>query len=201
MKLRTCAAVFGGLVKILPGGVLEKIEESVFFSSPELLPKEGAADIAFVFGAENDFARVRKAYELYQAGVVKKVLISGGVGKYNTLRDRPEAAALAAQILEWGMKYRDLIVEEQARNSYENVANSLALLRERGYAVEELSYVVVTSDFHLRRCMSILRRALKYRAHIYYAGTEHPVATKEKWKQSDLGRFLVCKEALQIRNV
>ena len=200
MKLKTYTTIFGTLAKLIPPSIKDKMHKTCFYERPDYLPK-GLADIAFVFGAENDHWRIERAAELYHSGKVKKVLISGGVSPFNIDQSNPESDFLASVALDLGIKANDLIVEKGARSSLENVSLSLKLLHEMGYDTNQLSYVVVTSDFHQRRCVNILKNALADGSRIYHAAAEHPVAARDKWRKTNYGRFLILKEVFQLKRL
>ena len=197
-KLKTYSAIFGTFVKFFPKPILNRMEKYVFYENPDSLPEE-TADIAFVFGAEQDHWRVEKAVELYKASRVKKILISGGVSPYNQ-GEAPEADYLSSLALSLGVKEQDLFTERRASSSEENVEFSLRLLRAMKYDIDKMSFVAISSDFHLKRCVALLKKYLRKEVP-YHAAAEHPTATREKWRDSAVGRFLILKEVFRLRNI
>lgn len=197
-KLKTYSAIFGTLVKFFPKPILDRMEKYVFYKNPNNLP-EKTVDIAFVFGAEKDHWRVEKAVELYKAGKAKKILISGGTSSYNQEK-APEANYLSGLALSLGVKEADLFVEKRASSTKENVEFSLKLLQTMGYNARETSFIVISSDFHLKRCVALLEKGLQKNVQ-YYAAAEQPTATREKWRDNAEGRFLILKEIIHLKNI
>lgn len=199
MKLEAYSRRLGPIIGHFPSVVLASMEKYCFLDTQEELPVDKRANFAFVFGAEQDYLRVRRAVELYKEGVVEKVLITGGVSPYNRDQEHPEADELAFYAQKCGVEQADLFVENRASCSEENVTFSLSLLAKAGYDPYILSYVVVSSDFHLKRCITLLRNALGEDAEIYYAASSrHHSANRRGWRHSNEGRFLIFKECLRI---
>ena len=169
------------------------------FSICQNLYQMGKRILRSFFGAEGDRWRVEEAAKLYRGGIVGKVLITGGISPYNQDQENSEAVWLASYALECGIAERDLLVEREATCSEENVRNSLDLLKGNGCNPCAMSYVVVSSDFHLKRCVTLLRNALGGKAKIYYAASAyHPSANRGEWRNTNEGRFLILKETWRI---
>lgn len=199
-KLKLYSTVFGSIIWFCPRPILRKIESEVY-DETYLAPSSDSADVAFVFGAENDLARIKRAYELYSNQMVKKILVSGGVSRFNTDKDSPEVNFLAQQLLDWGVKKADLIIESEATNTTENAEFSIAKLKKLGYNINSLKFIVISSDFHIKRCATSLIKTLKdNRTNVYCSPTAHPTVTRENWTKTNLGRFLIFKEYLQLRS-
>lgn len=95
------------------------------------------------FGAE----RIIEPIKLYHAGKVKKILISGGSGNLSR-QDLSESPALMALAIQLGVDPKDILVEKESKNTYENAVNSTLIINEE-YANQ--SVLLVTSSFHMRR--------------------------------------------------
>lgn len=78
-----------------------------------------------------------------------KVVVSGGQGKNESVS---EAEGMRQYLLDAGIAEERILVENESRNTYENLRNSRALIEnDRGNAS---SVVIVTNDFHVfRACM------------------------------------------------
>lgn len=83
-------------------------EVGIVFGGPDMIPK-----------------RVEEALNLYNKGLVKKLLLSGGIGYFNFNRKTPEAITLKDYLLKKGFSQEDIIIESSSHNTIENVANSL----------------------------------------------------------------------------
>ncbi|MAG58687.1 MAG: hypothetical protein CMJ83_20550 [Planctomycetes bacterium] len=112
-----------------------------------------AADAAVVFGARvhRDGApslsladRVRTGVELYHAGLVRTLVLSGAHGD-----DEPicETEAMRRLALEMGVPEEALVLDPDGRNTLATVRNARDLSRERGWR----SLLLVSHDWHLAR--------------------------------------------------
>lgn len=90
--------------------------------------------------------RIVHAIDLYKAGVVKKILISGGSGVLS-FEGKKESHALAAFAISCGVEPNDLVIEDQSRNTRENALFSKKLLEK------DSNVLLFTSAFHMRRAL------------------------------------------------
>ena len=95
--------------------------------------------------------RIWQALNLYHAGKVKKILLSGDHG-YITDRGLHEAEQLRDVLVAWGLPEEDIIVEPYSRNTYENAKESVQILQS-DYP-ELTTFLLVTSATHMRRASS-----------------------------------------------
>lgn len=96
--------------------------------------------------------RIFKVLPLYFSGQVKKLILSGGSGKL--IEDEKEADILAGYLVKIGVKEKDLILESNSRNTYENAKYSAEIIRERGYEKILLS----TSAIHMNRAYACFQK-------------------------------------------
>ena len=87
--------------------------------------------------------RMLKAIELYREGFGNCILVSGGavVNKFT------EAEIMAEYAYNKNIPADKLILETKSTNTFENARNSYKILKP----VEDLSVLVVTSPFHVKR--------------------------------------------------
>ncbi len=91
--------------------------------------------------------RLRAALDWLQANPDADAVLSGCQGPGE---DLSEARAMFLWLTERGVEADRLILEEQATNSYENIANSLALLADRdGRPAGRVA--ILSSEYHLHR--------------------------------------------------
>ncbi|MBI1289362.1 MAG: YdcF family protein [Flavobacteriales bacterium] len=90
-------------------------------------------------GKMNPIYKVRLywAYHLYQTGKTEKIIVSGGAVHTPYI----EAKIYALYLIELGIKPEDIIIEERAEHSLENVFYSLEIAKEHGF-----ERVAVVSD-------------------------------------------------------
>ena len=100
--------------------------------------------------------RVESAVLAYQSKRITKVIFTGGRnGISNKEKDGiSEAQKMKALAIQKGIKESDIITEEESNNTFENLDNTMKLLKQ-----EKISEVaLITSEFHLKRCMAIMKR-------------------------------------------
>jgi len=94
--------------------------------------------------------RVRYATELYRQGFAERLIFSSG---YTYAFQEVSVMRLLALAL--GVPSEAIVLETQARNTYENVVQTSRLLRERGWR----SALIVSSPYHMRRVAMVYRKA------------------------------------------
>ena len=101
-------------------------------------------------------SRLRRGLDLFRqgqrAGFQVLMMPSGGQGAGETTS---EADAMATWLATEGVPPANIVPEDRSTTTDENIAFSLALLRERGAADP---YVVVTNNFHAFRAAMLMRR-------------------------------------------
>ncbi len=91
--------------------------------------------------------RFYQALELYDKGLVEKILITGSHGII--IGDYPaEATLLKKAYLHAGVKEDDLILETESRNTYENALFTKALIKKKNL---KGPFILITSAFHMPR--------------------------------------------------
>lgn len=89
-------------------------------------------------------ARVNHAVDLYLAGYGKKLLFSGGRDKEDGVIEGEEMKKLAINL---GVPQRDILVENKATSTYENLLYAKAIMAANQYT----SVIIVTEPFHMPR--------------------------------------------------
>ena len=109
-------------------------------------------------------ARLDRAAELFQQGMFKYVIVSGGTGKEGLSEARVMADYLAGQKT---VPREAIILDEYGDTTKATAQNSASIMKERGLT----SAVVVTQYFHISRTRYALRRAgvaIVHTAHARY---------------------------------
>ena len=112
--------------------------------------------------------RLIATHRLLADGRARTAIVSGAP-ELEQFVDASEARVLAAQLRAWGIDERRVILEEKARNTYENAVYSKRVVEERGFR----RVLIVTSAFHMRRAvecfeavgLSVDTLAVDFRAH------------------------------------
>jgi len=119
-------------------------------------PPPTPADVALVFGCGQPWkalARCRHAQSLYQRGLARHLIVSGGVPMHADAR--LEADWFADWLIAHGVPPADISREPRATNTHENVAFAWPIIAARGAR----SVVLVMSDFEAIRAHLTARRA------------------------------------------
>lgn len=100
--------------------------------------------------------RVNTAVDAYKNHRIKKIIFSGGNnGISNQENDViPEAIKMKNLAIKLGVNEQDILVDDTSCNSFENVENSFNLISNETFS----SIAVITSEFHLKRCMAIIKQ-------------------------------------------
>ncbi|MEQ8704706.1 MAG: YdcF family protein [Phaeodactylibacter sp.] len=99
--------------------------------------------------------RFINAFELYKKGKIRKLLLTGGQGSL-TKRNPAEASEVVHFLETLGVPRRDILVEDQSRNTYENAAFSKALIEEQGI---DGPFLLLTSAWHMPRSAACFEKA------------------------------------------
>jgi uncharacterized SAM-binding protein YcdF (DUF218 family) len=100
--------------------------------------------------------RFLQAFQLYKAGKIRKILISGRDVPAVMARNMGDGQQAAALLVQWGVPPQDVLLEGASRNTRENAVNSAAILTS---TFSGGRYLVLTSSFHLRRAMGCFQKA------------------------------------------
>ena len=74
--------------------------------------------------------RIDKVLELYNQGLIEKILVSGGIGFFNLDKKTPEARILEEYLFQRGIQKKDIIVEEQSTDTFDNIYFSIQILSQ-----------------------------------------------------------------------
>jgi vancomycin permeability regulator SanA len=130
------------------------------------------ADVAVVLGNEvradgtphpRLAARLDAALALYDSGVVKNVIVSGGIGRSGF----DEAAVMKSYLAARGVPADRIVADSLGVTTAATATSTAAILRRKGWS----GVVVVSQYFHIPRCRLALRRVginPVYSAHARY---------------------------------
>jgi uncharacterized SAM-binding protein YcdF (DUF218 family) len=158
-----------------------------------------SGDVAFVFGTGLSLMyAVEQAIRLYQIGSVRKILVTGGVNKKLLFN---EAETAYTKLIDAGIPVQDILIENRASNTLENVIFSIPIL-ENAIGLQNIRTIVsVVKNFHARRAAMTLYRHLPktitiktcaYIPHSYEF-------SKNDWHTYDMGKTLVIGECRKIK--
>lgn len=171
--------------------------EKIVFTNDKYNSEE-VFDIAIIFGGVSMIPyRLDAAINLYQNKKVKKILVSGGIGFLSINRFHKEADKMQKYLISKGISANDIIIEDKSRNTYENIINSAKIL-ENNYSLPRTKIILITSDFHLKRCFELMLANTKAQ-NISGLGIKDCQNDLENWHKYFNGRknirieaFLLC---------
>lgn len=124
-----------------------------------LSPTKQSADLAVILGtkvnedgslSERLIKRLDAGIELYKSGRVKKILVSGGLGKEGFW----EGEKMKEYLVQQGIKAGDIYVDNYGNNTRLTVVNTLHLKNQMPIG----SIVVVSQYFHLTRTKMLFKK-------------------------------------------
>lgn len=106
------------------------------------------SDLIFCLGS-NDVRVAERAAELYLQGFAPKILFSGGIGRLTEEWTGAEADVFAKVAISMGVPSQDILIENTATNTGENISRGYALLKERGLNPQKI--ILVQKPYMERR--------------------------------------------------
>ncbi|QYN50839.1 MULTISPECIES: YdcF family protein [Apibacter] len=110
------------------------------------------ADVGVIFGTKNKkdgsmpmslIRRLNIGLKLYNEGQVQKLIVSGGLANKNFC----EADLMQEYLLEHGVLLSDIILDNKALNTEENVENSLKIMKDNNYR----KLIIISQYYHISR--------------------------------------------------
>lgn len=137
-------------------------------------------DIGILFGGVSMLPnRADEVIKLYKDKLIKKIIVSGGIGFLSIHRLSKEANKLKAYLIKNGIPKKDIIIEDTSRNTFENIVNSINILKEM-YDINKIKILLITSDFHLQRCIRLTRHLINNK-NIYGKGIKDGKNDLNNW--------------------
>lgn len=159
----------------------------------------GHADIGFVFGGVSMIPyRIKEAINLYEQGLIDRILVSGGIGYLNIDRKTPEGIKMQKYLIEHGVPEEDIIVECESKDSIENIVNAMKIIGD-DYNIDKTRFVLISSDFHIRRCIGLFTTLVGdngLQARTAYDGQYDMYS----WVNTLSGRRQIITEAILLAN-
>ena len=98
--------------------------------------------------------RLTHAIQLYKAGKVQKIVITGGKGSFSA-SEITEAPQLKEVMLMCEVPGEDIIIENQSRNTRQNALYTAEILQKQ---FPDHDYLLITSAFHMRRSVACFKK-------------------------------------------
>lgn len=111
-------------------------------------------DVAIVLGAGTWDGEVSPVYRerlnhgiwLYENGYADYLILTGGIGKGNTVSD---ARAARDYVLSQGVPAEDIFIEETSTITEENLQNAKSIMEQQGFSAA----ILVSDPLHMKRAM------------------------------------------------
>ena len=168
---------------------IEKITSYIFLKSE---PQK--ADLALVFGTRHQEA-INKVFELYRAGLVSKILVSGGI---NRVTKENEAKEMSDKLIKVGVKRNDIILENESTNSLENVLFSKQVIDKKVGFNKIKKIIAVVKHYHSRRALMTLKKYFPQNIELIPVTYGIYGFTKDNWFISEDGGRRVMSEYNKI---
>lgn len=167
----------------------------------EALPYYGgqAVDAAIVLGSSKaHLYRLPPVVEAYKAGTVRKIICSGHTRPIRG-QDVNEGALLGAKALEMGVCADDLLVEDKAENTWENLILSRALMLREGLFADIRAIAIATSSYHMRRSLCLAENVFAHdKVTIVSIPGEDSSTQRGTWYTNEKGRERCTGEVRKI---
>lgn len=154
---------------------------------------ENPCDAVVAISGGNTVARAEYAGKILASGVAEYLIFSGANSDPNVISDAETMAAFAEDV---GADQSDMILEKNARNTFENARLAAQIIKDRGWK----KIILTTSPYHQRRALLEFRKALEdYEVEIYNApATNDPEWRAINWFLSGRGWYLTVSEFVGI---
>lgn len=145
--------------------------------------------------------RVATAVDAYQKKRIAKVIFTGGTNGISNEEkaETAEAVRMKTLAIQKGIKEENIIVEDKSNNTFENIENVMKLIENKNIS----QIALITSEFHLKRCMAIMRNKYPKIKTILIPSFDG-FTDKNNWYLSDAswntGRSIVTYEANLLIN-
>ncbi len=160
-----------------------------------------SSEYAIVFGNSKLIKeRVTTSVNAYKNGRIKKIIYTGGTNGVSNSDNSliPEAVKMKELAVTLGVSEEDIIIEEKANNTFENINNSMKLIPG-----DTKHIIIITSEFHLKRCMAIIKKNYP-NISITMIPSYDGETDRDNWFSSDnskdTGRSIVTYEANLLIN-
>lgn len=96
--------------------------------------------------------RVKLAYNLLKEGYIETIILSGKYGKKK--KTKTEAEVYKEYLLDRGIRTRQIILEEESRDTIGNAVYTKELMIGKRFQKKAM---LITNDFHIKRALNIFK--------------------------------------------
>ena len=134
--------------------ILGAIITAVSIAQYGKLDEKAHCDVAIVLGAATSNGEVSPVYRerinhgiwLYENGYADYLILTGGIGKGNTVSD---ARAARDYVLSQGVPAEVILIEETSTITEENLQNAKSIMEQQGFSAA----ILVSDPLHMKRAM------------------------------------------------
>ena len=116
--------------------------------------------------------RLQKGLILWKQGGYDTILVTGGVFNAPSVQIIPAAVLMKKWLIAHGVPAANILCENESLDTYENIANGLAVLKRNGLSHADIT--IVTQWQHAIRCWLTFRRG--YRKTIRIVPLSYPIS-------------------------
>ena len=151
-----------------------------------------SCDAIVAISGGNTSARTTRAIELFKQGYGKKLIFSGANSDPDTISD---AAQMAKQARRSGVSTNDILMDQQAKNTYENAKNVAAIIKEQKHK----TIILVTSPYHSTRAALEFKKAfINTDVRVFSAPADNDPEWNDLWWTNTRGWYLALSELVGI---
>jgi len=203
-------------LKLYENNLKKEVIEDILFKDIE--DDNTICNYAIVFGTSRIIemkARIKTVYDLYKKKKIKKIYLSGSNNGISSIKnnqtpskiveenidiskiyedDLSEAERMKEECIKLGIKEEDIIMDKESNNSLEslkNISNNIDLKDEK-------SIILVTSAYHMRRCILGAIKYISPSIHYCPVIAETGYFEKDNYQNTTLGIQLANFDANHI---
>lgn len=182
--------------KLTAEKITDEIVDKVLYEGLDY--KNEKIDVSIVLGSSKaHIYRLPYAIDAYKKGLISKIIVSGGRG-IGIPADISEGEFLKEKAIEECVKEDDIIVEDRAMTTLENMEYSLQLIKENNILAENMVIAIVTSSFHMRRSMMLAKRVFNDKIRIIPLPGEDNSTRRTTWFTNEQGRTRAFGEVKKL---
>ena len=174
---------------------IEHITQTVFIAS-----ESQPADLLFIFGTstiDNDI--LESVARDCQQKHFPEVIVTGLSGRLYSETGKPVSHIMRDELITRGVRSDTILVQDQSTNTLEDVAFSLAVLKDHDISPESIAFLC--KAHHSGRCLRTLRKFFPSQTLspvTYLAEYDGVKVSKTDWHQHKVSRSRVYGEYLRI---
>lgn len=174
----------------------KELEKIVLMSSKE---SDNLYDYAIIFGNGRNTKRLNKAIELYNNKIIKKIIVSGGIGYLSLNRRKTEAEFMKEYLLNNKIKNEDIILEDKSKDTKENIINTIKILN-KDKNINKKQILLISSNYHIKRCYLLFSKLYK-KTNIFIDSSNDKITRYKLQKEIILLRYFIKKEQIDDINI